>query len=418
SEEEEEDDDAVEDVSEEGEDEGEVGQFGFAEAEKFAEEEEYDEDDDAEEKEEEAESGSPSAAPAHDAMEDSDVSEDEEEQKTGSGKKSARQKARERREREKETREVELANASGDWKRNPRGPDDFERLVLMSCSASSSTSDMPSASEVWIQYMGYWMQMAEVQRARECAERGIKQRLGFRDEQDRLNLWIAYLNLEAHICVEGGRKKEALKRVEDLFKRAASYNNAKKVHMAMCDVWSRAGADDLTLEVYKRTAEKFGHSKKVWMKYLEFLYSTGKLSEARQNCLPRALRLTDKRKHSLIATRAAKLEYKYGTVERGKTIFESLLASQPKRLDIWSVYLDEHINANKEDPDAVRSVFDRAVTLKLKPAKMKFFFKRWVNFEQSYGDAEHLDLVKEKAREYVMALEKSRRADDIGEEED
>ncbi|KAF4679012.1 hypothetical protein FOZ63_001245, partial [Perkinsus olseni] len=189
-------------------------------------------------------------------------------------------------------------------------------------------------------------------------------------------------------------------------------------HMAMCDVWSRAGADDLALEAYKRTAEKFGHSKKVWMKYLEFLYSTGKLSEARQNCLPRALRLTDRRKHSLIATRAAKLEYKYGTVERGKTIFESLLASQPKRLDIWSVYLDEHINANKEDSDAVRSVFDRAVTLKLKPAKMKFFFKRWVNFEQSYGDAEHLDLVKEKAREYVMALEKSRRADDIGEEED
>lgn len=41
----------------------------------------------------------------------------------------------------------------------------------MSCSASS-TPDMPSASEVWIQYMGYWMQLAEIQRARECAERG------------------------------------------------------------------------------------------------------------------------------------------------------------------------------------------------------------------------------------------------------
>ncbi|KAF4664449.1 hypothetical protein FOL47_005110 [Perkinsus chesapeaki] len=404
----------------------EVGQFGFAEGEMFAEEEEDDEEEDEE-------ADGTNGEPEHDAMEDSDDSEGEEEEKAGTGKKSARQKARERREREKETREIELANASGDWKRNPRGPDDFERLVLMSCSASS-TPDMPSASEVWIQYMGYWMQMAEVQRARDCAERGIKQRLGFRDEQDRLNLWIAYLNLEAHVrdlaggdgggdgrsllqlCVEGGRKRDGIKRVEDLFKRAASYNDSKKVHMAMCDVWSRAGAEDLALDMYKRTAEKFGHSKKVWLKYLEFLYSTGKLSEARQNCLPRALRLTEKRKHSLIATRAAKLEYKYGTVERGKTIFESLLASQPKRLDIWSVYLDEHINANKEDPDAVRSVFDRAITLKLKPAKVKFFFKRWVGFEQLYGDVEHLELVKDKARGYVMALEKSRRADDIGEE--
>lgn len=32
---------------------------------------------------------------------------------------------------------------------------------------------------------------------------------------------------------------------------------------------------------------------------------------------------------------------------------------------------------------------------------MKFFFKRWVNFEQSYGDVDHLDLVKDKAREWV-----------------
>jgi hypothetical protein len=36
----------------------------------------------------------------------------------------------------------------------------------------------------------------------------------------------------------------------------------------------------------------------------------------------------------------AQLEYKYGDPERGKTIFEGIVDSHPKRWDLWSIYMD------------------------------------------------------------------------------
>jgi hypothetical protein len=34
------------------------------------------------------------------------------------------------------------------------------------------------------------------------------------------------------------------------------------------------------------------------------------------------------------------LEFKYGDKERAKTLYEKLLASYPKRTDLWSIYID------------------------------------------------------------------------------
>ncbi len=36
----------------------------------------------------------------------------------------------------------------------------------------------------------------------------------------------------------------------------------------------------------------------------------------------------------------AQYEFKHGEPERGKTMFESLVGSYPKRVDLWSVYID------------------------------------------------------------------------------
>lgn len=40
------------------------------------------------------------------------------------------------------------------------------------------------------------------------------------------------------------------------------------------------------------------------------------------------------------ASKFAQLEYKHGGPERGKTIFEGIVDSHPKRWDIWSIYID------------------------------------------------------------------------------
>ena len=51
----------------------------------------------------------------------------------------------------------------------------------------------------------------------------------------------------------------------------------------------------------------------------------------------------------------AQLEYKFGDPERGKTIFEGIVDSHPKRWDLWSIYLD--MEAGQEDMASVRYVF-------------------------------------------------------------
>ena len=34
------------------------------------------------------------------------------------------------------------------------------------------------------------------------------------------------------------------------------------------------------------------------------------------------------------------MEFKFGEPERGKTMFENILGTYPKRTDLWSVYID------------------------------------------------------------------------------
>lgn len=41
-----------------------------------------------------------------------------------------------------------------------------------------------------------------------------------------------------------------------------------------------------------------------------------------------------------LINRFGQLEFRFGETERGRTMFESLLSTYWKRLDIWSVYVD------------------------------------------------------------------------------
>jgi len=36
----------------------------------------------------------------------------------------------------------------------------------------------------------------------------------------------------------------------------------------------------------------------------------------------------------------AQMEYKFGEVERGRTIFEGIMSNYPKRADLWNIYCD------------------------------------------------------------------------------
>eukprot|EP00955_Chlamydomonas_euryale_P040845 351828-Chlamydomonas_euryale.AAC.4 len=57
--------------------------------------------------------------------------------------------------------------------------------------------------------------------------------------------------------------------------------------------------------------------------------------------LPATSQALPKRKHIKLITRSALLEFRSGSAERGRSIYESVLRNYPKRLDLWSQYIDQ-----------------------------------------------------------------------------
>ena len=95
----------------------------------------------------------------------------------------------------------------------------------------------------------------------------------------------------------------------------------------------------------------------------------------------------------------AVLEFKLADAERGKTLFEELVDRYPKRLDLWSVYIDQL--AKQEDIQGIRGLFDRALSQKLTAKKAKFLFKKWLALETKLGDEAGQENAKTKARAWV-----------------
>lgn len=58
---------------------------------------------------------------------------------------------------------------------------------------------------------------------------------------------------------------------------------------------------------------------------------------------------------------------------------------------------------SKPSPVSCRSLFDRVIHLSLSVKKIKFFFKRYLEYEKKHGTPESIQAVKEKAMEFVEA---------------
>lgn len=64
-----------------------------------------------------------------------------------------------------------------------------------------------------------------------------------------------------------------------------------------------------------------------------------------------------------VISKFAQLEFKLGDAERGRTIFEGIIDSYPKRLDLWFVYID--METKQRNVAAVRALFDRVLAQRL-----------------------------------------------------
>ncbi|XP_954488.1 pre-rRNA processing protein, putative [Theileria annulata] len=290
-------------------------------------------------------------------------------------------------------RELEDRIADKEWMRNPNSVMDFERLVVTNSRSSA----------VWIAYMAFYINSGDIEMARKTVKRGLKA-IDFREMAEKMNLWVAYLNME---CIYGDK-------VMEIFKQAIQYNDSKSIHLKMINIFVNNNQLEKAKEICEKAIKKFHKSKKVWLSYLRLLYENMKDFEAGRQLHKVCITRIPQRKRILITSSTALLEYKHGSPEMGKMYFENILLENPKRMDIWNQYLTAHIKLNMDESKTqkseglknVRNLFDRAITLDLKPKKMKIIFSKWLEFECAYGTEKSKESVQKKALKYVEYIEK------------
>ncbi|KAL3963566.1 hypothetical protein ACCO45_000570 [Purpureocillium lilacinum] len=357
-----------------------------------SDEDEGEEDDDEDEDEDEAEED--------EGSDEDEEMEDAPNAKTsglGLGKKSdddeqvVSEKKKRRRKGEVQVDKTAELDAHG-----PQTSSDYERLLL----------GQPDSSALWIAYMSFQMQVSDLSKAREVAERAIKS-INIREETEKLNVWVAYLNLE----VAYGSKQT----VEDVFKRACQYNDEQTVHEKLASNYIGLNKHKEADALFETMLKKFGaKSPKVWTNYAHFLHHTHNDPARARALLPRATQQLDKRHHQAIISGFAALEFTSdnGEPERGRTMFEGLLSTWPKKGDLWSQLLDLETRRGAEaDQAAVRDVFERRTRVRgLKPQQAERWFRRWAEWEEKL-DPKGRERVMAKAQDWAAQFKARKEAD-------
>ncbi|KAI8379895.1 hypothetical protein EDC96DRAFT_473229 [Choanephora cucurbitarum] len=261
----------------------------------------------------------------------------------------------------------------------PQTASDYERLLVGS----------PNSSYLWINYMAYQLQLSEVAKARDIGERALKT-INFREEQEKMNVWVAMLNLENNFGTD--------ETLQELFKRALIYCDPLKVYFQLVKIYERSEKDDKAEALYEEMIKKFGQTPEVWINFGLFYLKHSKAEQSRE-LLQKSLKVLPKHEHVQTIVKFGQLEFKHGEAERGRTILEGVMSNYPKRLDLWNIYLD--MESKNGDVDMTRRLFERVSSMKFSSKKMKFLFKKWIQFEKAHGSEDEIERVREKALAYV-----------------
>ena len=126
--------------------------------------------------------------------------------------------------KKKRRRKAEIKiDRTGDLDANgPQSVADFERLLM----------GQPNSSVLWLSYMAFQLQLTEVTKAREIAERAIKT-IHIREYSEKLNVWVALLNLENTYGSEDS--------LEEAFQRACQYNDSQEIHERLISIHIQSG---------------------------------------------------------------------------------------------------------------------------------------------------------------------------------
>lgn len=152
--------------------------------------------------------------------------------------------------------------------------------------------------------------------ARKVAERAVKA-VSISNEEDKYNLWVAYMNLE--------NKFGSQTTLEKVVKRALEVNDRKKIYLQLIGIYQTSDKYQYIEDIYKSLCKKYNESYQIWAGYLEFLFSMREQKKDKANfllkeltfsepkqILQRALQSLPKKEHVNLISKFGQLEFKHG----------------------------------------------------------------------------------------------------------
>jgi len=131
-------------------------------------------------------------------------------------------------ERRKKKKAIQQDLTANMHNKAPESSAEFERLLRVT----------PNSSFLWIQFMSFQLQLSEIDKAREIGRRAL-QVISFREEQEKLNVWIALLNLEVMYGTD-----ESL---DTLHAEAAKANDSKTVYLKLASILEETGKLEVSI---------------------------------------------------------------------------------------------------------------------------------------------------------------------------
>jgi rRNA biogenesis protein RRP5 len=290
--------------------------------------------------------------------------------------------------------------------KTPETIEDYEKLILSDHNNSKS----------WILYASYILDKLGYSNAKKIFDRAI-QNIDISLIKEKLNIWIAYMNLEN---VYGD--KESFKHTVE---RALEVNDKKTIYKHLINIYKQSGKYQMALEVYKLAMKSFFNDVNLWRNYIEFLFEAQKLNLNDQMtetefCSPkemlnRALQSLPQKEHIDLLIKYGQMQYKYDLVEEGRNTFESILRNYPKKSNVWTIFIDQESKYGTKEK--VRNLFEKVLTVDFKIKILKNMIKKYLEFEVKFGNSKSVEHVKNITQELInKKLEELEEGDDDGDE--
>ena len=178
------------------------------------------------------------------------------------------------------------------------------------------TSPHDATPKLWIRYMAFRLSLADVEGARAVAARALKTIL-FREEGEKMNVWVALLNLEHKFGTKAS--------LAECVKKATAAAHPKRIHLHLAKIYEDAEETTEAAETYATAVKRFKTSKKVWSAYIRFELRGGDDAAARQ-LLQRSLQSLAKHKHVFVISKFAQVRHIPGSVSLNVRVGVCLVA--------------------------------------------------------------------------------------------